>query len=411
MENKICEKTLISLRRTLHECAEVAFSLPHTRKIIIDHLVREGVEYKEIGKGSVVARLGRGERGILLRADMDALPMEEKSDLPFSSKNGCMHACGHDMHTAMLLGAISLLNVQKEKLTMEIRFLFQASEENLLGAVDAIACGILDGWEEIKEKNDEKCKQRLEKKKEYFISKAFSLHCVTAIPLSVGKIIVPNGGTGAQASRYFSLTYRGDSSHGGTPHIGKDALWAMHVLYQAFSALPQNTVSITDQPLLTIGEFYAGTAPNVIASSASLSGTVRSISDKAQEILCERMTEVSQKIAVAYGVSSDVSFLGYAPTLYNDPKLSVEVEGKLTAFLGKERVVSTRELEGGDGQKRNGGSEDFAHFSHLVPSLLIAICAGDSREGYCYPLHHPCVRFDERALFVGAKVYELLALS
>ena len=139
-------------------------------------------------------------------------------------------------------------------------------------------------------------------------------------------------------------------------------------------------------------------------------GSVRSMSDDAQRVLCERMKTVALGIAKAYGVESEFSLSGTAPTLYNHPDLSKNAASHLRAFFGEERVLFSSDFSGSVGQKRSGGSEDFAHFSHRVPSLLIAVCAGDSREGYLRPLHHPSVLFDERALEYGAKVYELLAL-
>ncbi len=403
------EDVLILCRRKLHECAEIGFELKNTRRIIEQMLESEGVEYKPIGKGSIVARIGRGEYGILLRADSDALPIREETDLSFSSKNGCMHACGHDMHTAMLLGAICSLAKNREALGYEVRFLFQAAEEKLQGAEDAILSGVLGEWDDICTENDEKCKQLFENNKRFFIKKAFSVHCMTGVPMNVGSIVVANGGTSAPASIMFSLSVEGENAHGGAPQMGKDALCAVVSLYNALQTLPQSTVSITDQPLLTIGQLQAGTAPNVICSKAEMSGTIRAMSDSAENRLSERMKEMTENISHAFGVKGELHFLGSAPTLYNDPNLSKEVYSLLCSVLDSSQILYASDLYGEDGQKKNGGSEDFAHFSHLVPSLLLAICAGDSREGYVHPLHHPKTCFDERALMYGARVYEALA--
>ena len=400
---------LIELRRALHAHAEVGFDLFHTRSIIERELEREGVEYKAIGSGSIMARIGKGTHGILLRADMDALPMREMTSLPFASRGECMHACGHDMHTAMLLGAISRLGKKREKFPFEVRFLFQASEENLCGARDAILYGALEPWDKITTKNDVECKQELENRREYFITKAYSLHCVTALPLQVGTLIVGAGGTVAPASSFFSLTLRGENAHGATPHIGKDALLAMNMAYQALLTLPQRCASPQDSPLLTVGKLKAGEAPNVIPSLATLEGTIRSMSDDTQATLCERAKALTEQIAHAYGVAPEFQITGGAPTLSNAMRLSKEVAASLTACLGEGCVLRGEALSR-EGQRVVGGSEDFAHFSRRVPSLFIGIAAGDSREGYTHPLHHPEVRFDERSLEIGAHTLELLAL-
>ena len=403
-------QSLIKLRRELHRSAEVGFSLDGTRSIIQNALCALDVEYKEIGKGSIVARLGAGECGILLRADMDALAMREESAVDFASQNGCMHACGHDMHTAMLLGALANLSKNRTSLPVEIRFLFQASEENLMGARDAIEHGVLSPWEEICTKNSRKCKQLLEKEENFFIKSALSLHCIVGIAIPLGTLIVPREGVSAPASAFFTVKLTGESAHGGAPQMGRDALFAMHSLYSAFCSLTSRTVSIKDEPLLTVGQMQAGVSANVIAARAQMSGTVRASDDGAEECLLSRMRHLTAQISAAFGVSGELSINGFAPTLRNDPSLAQRAYRCLCEALPHTRVVFSEELYGTDGQKKSGGSEDFAHFSHLIPSLLVAIGAGDLREGYTAPLHHPAVRFDERALEIGAEAYASLAL-
>ena len=401
---------LIDYRRALHQCAEIGFTLPKTRKIIEDRLDRAGVEHQRVGRGSVVARIGEGKCGVLLRADMDALPMSEETGEEYACANGNMHACGHDMHTAMLLGAVLALSEKKQISPYEIRFLFQASEENLMGAHDAISYGVLDKWENIRTENDGICKQLLENQDDLFIKCAFSLHCMTGVPLKTGEVIVGDGGVVAPASSYFTLRIFGKSAHGGAPHMGRDALLALMAIYNAYGSLAQNSVSSKDQPLITVGEVHSGDAANVVPSHAYMRGTVRSMSDMAQEKLIEKMKEAAMHISRAYGVTSEFSVEGYAPTLKNDADLSRCAHFYLKKFFSPTRVKFSSDICFSEGGKRIGGSEDFAHFSHIVPSLLIALAAGDSREGYTYPLHHPKVRFDENALMIGASIYEALAM-
>jgi hippurate hydrolase len=162
-------------------------------------------------------------------------------------------------------------------------------------------------------------------------------------------------------------------------------------------------------PLISVGQMKAGNAPNVIASEGEMLGTVRTRSDDTQKTLMDALSETAQDIAVAYGVRCEFSVLGNAPTLCNDSALADLSLSHLKRMFAPDCVLRASEIYGGETQKQNGGSEDFANFSHLVPSLLIGICAGDSRGGYTFPLHHPSVRFDEDALYIGAKVYETLA--
>lgn len=407
------EQYYIKLRHLLHQNAECGFSLDQTRRIVTDELRALGIEYKSVGEGSLAARIGRGDFGVLLRADMDALFMKEEAELPFASSNGCMHACGHDMHTAMLLFAAKLLKQEESGLAHEVRILFQAAEESLCGARDAIECGILQEWEEIEEKNEEnneKCKAGFTNcTKNCFVKAAYSLHVLVGIPIDFGTIIVPDGGIGAPASDFFRICVKGQSSHGAVPHQGTDALLSLGAICSSLSTLATRYAPITDAPLITVGKVTGGENANVICSHAIAEGTVRSLDDGTQQRLRWQMRESVRCIAEAYGTRAELSFFGSAPTLRNDAALSALA----LSLLGKQMqgVLSSATFAGTGARGRLGGSEDFASFSHIIPSLLLGICAGDSREGYIHPLHHPGARFDESAIMRGALAYFRLGMA
>ena len=400
------------LRRRLHENAECAYQLERTVEIVTGELRALGIAYRIIGKGSIAARVGQGEYGVLLRADMDALHMKEETDLSFAPTDGRMHACGHDMHTAMLLFALNILKKKENDLAHEVRILFQAAEETLSGAADSIEAGILRPWDEvgmISCENDEKCKKLLSKaEKKPFIRAAYSLHSVVDVPIKCGTLIVPKGGVGAAASDFFRIDIEGRSSHGAVPHLGSDSLMALNSIYTALTTLAVRVAPRCDDALITVGRLSGGENANVICAHAEAEGTVRSYNDDTQRMLREQMATSTQQIGRAYGTEADLSFLGGAPTLKNDGDLASAAAHALRKIFPC-GVLYADELSGSEVQRKSGGSEDFASFSHRIPSLLVGICAGDSREGYCYPLHHPKVRFDERALPIGALAYCALA--
>lgn len=376
---------MVKHRRYLHENAECGFMLSKTLEYIDNELKRNGYTPKRIGKGSLYAEIGHGEDGILLRADIDALEVEELSNLPYACKNGKAHVCGHDMHASMLLGAAELLSIQKSRLKSRVTLLFQGGEEILEGAKDTIDNNIL---------NISGAKS------------AISIHVIPAMNLEAGTVMLPCKGIVAPAADYFRITLKGVSCHGSTPWVGRDALTTACKIINEIKEGIAVKIPPYNAPVISVGKLNAGTAGNIIADSAVFEGTVRCNSDETQAKLKEMIKKTTMIISENEEIKANVDFMGSTPTLKIDEELSKKAEATFKYNLGDKSVIRAQNQN-----EELGGSEDFAHFSHRIPSLLIGIAAGSPDEGYIHPLHHPEVRFDENILPIGAVCYCSLALK
>lgn len=379
---------LIRDRRYLHAHAETGFDLAETFAYVWAALTEMGLTPRRCGQCGIVADVGQGEKCVLLRADMDALPIREATDLPFACQSGRMHACGHDLHTAMLLEAARLLKQQENTLKGRVRLMFQPAEEVFLGAADMLADGLLD----VPRPNA-----------------AFMIHVMTNIDLPVGTVIVSAPGISAPAAGLFEIAIQGRGCHGAMPHTGIDP-----ISIAAHTVLNLQQVQTRELPLsqpcaLTIGAIQAGDAANVIPDQAVLRGSMRTFDDDTRQYLARRVEEVAAQTAAMFRGQATVRSLGGCPTLRNDGELSARVLSALRTLLGADRALLSRDL-GGDAAK-SSGSEDFANISHEVPSLMVALAAGRPQEGCNHPVHHPMTRFDESALPTGAAVYAAMALD
>jgi len=231
-----------------------------------------------------------------------------------------------------------------------------------------------------------------------------AVHVMTNTALPTGTVVVPSGGVGAPAADYFTITVRGKGCHGSAPWNGVDAAVAAAHILLALQEIPAREIPVAKPFVLTVGGLQAGTAGNVIADKATILGTLRAFEEEVRNTVKKRMADISKNVASAFRARANVAFGSGCPTLINDEKLSVFAVEKLSETLGEHSVYTLDKL-GGDARSKEGGSEDFAYISHQVPSLLVAVAAGEKKEGYAYPLHHPKVRFDEGALCVGAAVY------
>ena len=378
---------LISHRRWLHAHPETGFELQHTRDYVRQQLTDMGYSPKNCGRCGIIADIGRGEKNMLLRADMDALPIREETGLHFAGTNGNMHACGHDLHTAMLLGAAKLLKAHEAQLKGRVRLLFQAAEEVFEGAEDMIANGALEG-----------------------VDAAMMIHVTVGAPLPTGTAIISSPGISAPAADYFTIEVRGRGCHGSTPNEGVDTITAAAHILIALQEIQARELGINDKAVLTIGTIQGGSAPNAIAGSVSMAGTLRTLNEHLRTKLKHRMTDIARGIAAAFRAEAEVVFGSGCPCLQNDAAISAGVTDALKELLGSEWAYTTKELNP-DGGPSAGGSEDFAYVSQQVPAVMVALAAGNPSKGYTYPLHHPKVRFDEEALPVGAAIHAYCALK
>lgn len=376
----------VSARRYLHSHPGTGFDIPETIAFTASELEKSGIDAKKCGRAGITALIGDSSRGhtVLLRADMDALKIREDSGESFASENGCMHACGHDMHTSMLLGAARILKTHENELNGCVKLMFQGGEEIFEGAGDMIDSGVLE---------DPK------------VDAAVMIHVMTAVPIEAGSVIVAPPGVSAPAADIFEITVRGSGTHGSMPEKGIDPILAASHIICALCEINARELSLSDRAALTIGCINAGDAANVIPDSAVIKGSLRAFSDETRELIHRRIKEISSAVAQAFRASAEVRFTSGCPTLMNDPNLSKTVHGYMTDLLSSKRAIPASGMASG-----SSGSEDFAYVSHKVPSVMLALAAGDSRNGYEYPLHHPKVRFDESALSVGAAVYAYTAM-
>lgn len=375
-------------RRYLHAHAETGFDRHDTYDYVWKKLTEMGLTPKKCGQCGIVADIGTGGRCVLLRADMDALAIREEAEVPFASTNGCMHACGHDLHTAMLLEAARLLKARENDMPGRVRLMFQAAEESLLGAADMLANGLLEDVQ---------------------VSAAFMIHVLTGVDLPAGTVIVSAPGVSAPAAGMFEIRIQGKGCHGAMPHTGVDPVTiAAHTVLN-LQQIQARELSLTQPCALTIGMLRAGDNANVIPDQAVLRGSLRAFDDETHRFLIRRVEEIAAGTASLFHGSAQMQMLGGAPTLLNNEKLSGMAVPALKELLGDDRVLLSSEL-GGDTRK-SSGSEDFAHVSHAVPSLMVALAAGHPRDGYIHPAHHPKAMFDESVLPAGATVYAKLALE
>lgn len=383
-----CE--MIEHRRWLHAHAEVGFDLKETKKYV-KHALREmGLSPEDCGKAGITASINGGFPGkvFLLRADMDALPIPEASGEPFSSEEN-MHACGHDMHTAILLGATKLLIEQAEHIHGTVKLMFQPAEEVFEGASDMIHAGIL---------NTPK------------VDAAMMLHVSAAVPMPAGTVLVSAPGVSAPAADYFTICVQGIGCHGSAPQNGVDAITAAAHIIIALQEIHAREIPASEEAVLTIGKISGGDAANAIADSVTLQGTMRTYDEAIRATLKKRISEIASGIAAAFRASADISYGSNCPTLLNNKALSEDVLSYLRDLLGNEKAISTSVLSSDGKPVRGGGSEDFAYISHEVPSLMFALTAGTPEDGFVYPQHHPKVRFDESVLPTGAAALAYCAI-
>ena len=375
-------------RRYLHVHAETGFDLQDTFDYVWKCLTDMGLSPRKCGRCGIVADIGAGERCVLLRADMDALDIREEAEVDFRCPNDRMHACGHDMHTAMLLEAARILKSRESHLKGRVRLMFQPAEEPLLGAADMLSDGLLA--------DAEPCA-------------AFMIHVLTALDVPTGTVIVSAPGRSAPAAGMFEVRIQGRGCHGAMPHTGVDPITVAAHTVLNLQQIQTRELSLAQSCALTIGMLRAGDTANVIPDQAVLRGSFRAFEDDTCEYIKRRIGEIAAQTAAMFHASADMALLGGCPTLVNDGQLSQSTLRMLKDLLGEDKAQLSSEL--GGGASKFTGSEDFANITHAVPSLMVALAAGTPGEGYVHPAHHPKVRFDERVLPQGAAIYAAMALN
>ena len=389
MKAEITEK-----RKYLHAHAETGFALDETLPYVKAELEKMGYMPKICGRAGLVALAGGKRPGkvFLLRADMDALSGREQSGVDFASDNGCMHACGHDMHTAMLLGAAKLLKMHEDRINGTVKLMFQPAEEIFEGSADMIRAGVLEDPR---------------------VDAALMIHVMAGMPFEPGTVIVSDPGVSAPAADYFEIRVKGKGCHGSMPNMGVDPLIAAAHILIAMQEISARELAMNDRAVLTFGTMHAGAAANAIPDEAVMGGSLRAFDEGVRSAVRQRMTDIATDIAKAFRAEAEVTFGSGCPTLKNDGELSADACRYVKELLGEGRTFTVTELKTGNkGGEASGsaGSEDFAYVSQKVPSVMLALAAGQPEKGYSYPQHHPMVRFDNDALDIGSAVYAYTAM-
>lgn len=357
----------VSRRRYLHTNAEVGLEMPKAVAYVTKALTEAGLTPEKCGRG-VTASLGSGGKTLLLRADMDALPMGEESGEPFACPTGtAAHACGHDFHAAMLLTAAKMLKENEAALKGTVRFMFQPAEETFEGAKDMMAHGILEG-----------------------VDGALAFH-VGPGKMPPGLFMYNAGGVMMSSVDGFKITVRGRGAHGAYPNRSVDPInIAVHV-YLALEALIAREADPGKNCVLTVGNFAAGSAANIIPDSAVLQGTIRTNDKACRELLVRRMKEAAVGTAGVYGGTAEIEMLSEVPPLVCDKALTETMAGYLRELPGLTPVPGIAA----------SASEDFASIAERVPSTFMYLSAGFPDERGEAPAHNPKVLFNEDVCAIG----------
>ena len=362
----------IANRRHIHKNAETGLDLPKTQAYVMKKLTEYGLEPKDCGYG-VTATLGKGGKVLLLRADMDALPMPEESGEEFACPTGKeAHTCGHDFHAAMLLTAAKMLKEKEDTLEGTIKFMFQPAEETFEGSKNMIENGILENPP---------------------VDAALAYH-VSPGKMPIGLFMYNDKDTMMYSVDGFKITIHGKGSHGAYPHVGVDPINIGVHIHLALQELIARESDPTHSCVLTIGQFAGGTAANIIPETAVLQGTIRTNKPEARELLVRRMKEVAEKTAAVYNGTVDIEMISEVPPLICNPKLTDEVVGYMQE-LGIPGLTPYPGISA-------SASEDFAVIAEKVPSTFMYLSAGYLDERGQYPAHHPKAQFNEDVCPIGA---------
>ena len=390
------ESKVIEWRRDFHEHPELSNQEFKTAEKIAAYLKSLGLEVQTgIAKTGVVGLLVGDHPGkvVALRADIDALPVTERNDLPFKSEvkttflgteTGVMHACGHDTHTAILMGVAQVLSKHKDLIHGTVKFVFQPAEEGPPPGEEGGAKlmekeGVLDNHK---------------------VDAIFGLHINSQTP--VGTIRYKSGGILAAAER-FVITINGKQTHGSQPWSGIDPINIAAKIIDGLQTIISRESNLTVEPaVISVGKITSGTRFNIIPESAELIGTVRTLDPDMRTFIIKRMTEMSQTIATAYGGSATIEFKNSAAITYNDPKLVDEMLPTLKVVAGEENVVFTKAVT---------GAEDFSFFQEVVPGFYFFLGGMTPGNTEVFPHHTPDFKIDESGMLLGVKALSHMAID
>ncbi len=373
---------IIDIRRQLHRHPELMYEEVRTSQLVCDTLTELGISFERgIAETGVVATLGTGVSPcVALRADMDALPIQEQTDVPFRSEvDGRMHACGHDCHTAMLLGAAKLLSERQSESRGTVKLLFQPAEEGGAGGKRMREAGVLDAPR---------------------VERIFGLHVWPQLPTGT---IGSRPGTFLAAAGEIDIAIRGKGGHAAMPHLCIDPVVTSAKVITELQSIISRELDPLDSGVISITTIHGGEAYNVIPPEVKMRGTIRALTMDRFRWLQERAKAVITHIAAANNCEADVSFPGndYPPTV-NDASVWDSVQNFAAEMLGREAIQEIPAVMGG---------EDFAFYTEEVPGCFVALGIRNEDLGCTFGVHHPCFKADEAALPIGVALHTAFALQ
>jgi amidohydrolase len=374
-----CKEQLIAWRREIHAQPEVAWEETKTSDRVAELLASFGIETVRIAGTGVLGILHGNKPGktVALRADMDALAITEETDSPYKSKNvGVMHACGHDGHSAMLLGAAKILSQMKNEVCGSVKFIFQPAEEIGLGALKMLEAGVMADVDAI-----------------------LGIHLWPDLPS--GKVSLAAGPRMASADK-LKITVRGKSSHGSMPHQGVDAILAAAAIIMNLQSVSSREIAPLEPAVISIGKLAGGTGWNITCGEVTLEGTTRCFSHEVRKNFPLAIERIISNTAATFRAQADMEYIAIAPPLINEPRIAKLAAASLCKLYG-DNVL-------GDIEKVMGG-EDFAFFSEKTPGAMAFIGIGNKAKQTDYPLHSNKFNIDEDVLPIGAALHAQFALD
>lgn len=376
---KAVEEYVIAIRRDLHENPELSGQEFNTQEKIMKELDKMGIPYRKVGSTSLIGTLKGGKAGktVALRGDIDALPVKEEADVDFRSKTpGVMHACGHDAHTAMLLGAAKILSEMKSDIPGEIRFFFQEGEETFSGAKKIVAAGGMQGVDAV-----------------------FGMHGMP--DLDTGYANIQSGYRMAGCDTIY-VKFEGVSGHGSAPFKAKDTIHPACQFVTDLQGIVTKNINPQEPIVLSVGKFAGGTKANIIAKFTELDITMRYFSPDVRKTAHEAIRRHAKAIADAWELTVDVDIVESALSLYNDPAMTELAEQAFTKIVGEGK---TKELP------KNMGSEDMPYYFQETPGVFALLGYENAEKGSIYFPHHEKFKIDEDYMKYGTALHVQFALD
>lgn len=372
---------LVKMRRELHQIPELDTNLPKTAAVICRELDDMKIPYRKNTKDSGIIALIQGEKTgkcIAVRADMDALPIKEETGLEYASQNGCMHACGHDSHAAMLLGAAKILMKNREKINGCVKLIFQTAEETARGAEIMIEEGAL--------KNPK-------------VDCLIGLHIgsIYSSEVSLGSAAIVPGTIMASYDK-FTVKIKGRGCHGSTPEKGIDPIAISATVIGALQNIVSREIAAASPAVVTVGQIHGGFAYNIIPDEVVLEGTIRATSQQVRQKLSDRICEISKGIAQSANASAEYEIIWGAPPVVNDEQTTLLVQKAAEKIIGKENVVTHFSAP-------NMGGEDVAHYLQKVPGTFFFLGSNNPEKHTDIPHHNCKFNIDEDVMWKGSAIF------